>query len=143
MGAIIRHVNRTMEERAEPRPSITCPPPSAWAEPFSDCSLIIVITDLRVVSSVRCTFKAILGAERTQELAIIRGAGCVFLLSIIRDMEGAITVRASWDPEVAAAGLECLRRLWDAHICKRAHPCFKQADFYQEIASPNEPQAHS
>lgn len=45
MGAIIRPVNRTIEEKADPSPSITCPPPSASTEPFLEWRLIIVITD--------------------------------------------------------------------------------------------------
>lgn len=59
-GAIIRRANRPTEEKAGPRPSIRRPPPSASAELFLDQRLIMVFNDLHIISSIRCTFKAVL-----------------------------------------------------------------------------------
>lgn len=81
-----------MEEKADPRTSITCPPPSALAQPFLEWRLIIVITDLHIISSICCTFKAILHAERMQGLVINESSQLEGILAVIKDMYCAITV---------------------------------------------------
>lgn len=81
-----------MEEKADPRPSITCPPPSALAQPFLEWRLIIVITDLHIISSICCTSKDILHAEGIQELVINESSQLERILAVIKDMYCAITV---------------------------------------------------
>lgn len=81
-----------MEEKADPRPSITCPPPSVLAQPFLEWRLIIVITDLHIISSICCTFKAILHAERMQGLVINQSSVLERIPAVIKDMHCAITV---------------------------------------------------
>lgn len=87
-----------MEEKADPRPSITCPPPQLWLSGPSAPRLIIAIEELHIISS-GCTFQARSrhGKERQyQNSAAIRS---ISQLRASRNAPRAISLRTSFTPE--------------------------------------------
>lgn len=70
-------VNRMTTARADPRPSITCPPPEAPAEPPCGWRLIMVITDLPIISSICCTLLVRRGRSAKRQPGAY--SGCVWL----------------------------------------------------------------